>query len=106
MGNYVCSGAGLKCNMGDSSGSLTVLPDKMVNLDGQAMANIMDYKPLVNISNFGQCQSLSNPTVASATASNNGKLQPMPCIPNTVNSRGHDFDTKEFGNLFDMDFSF
>ena len=84
MAYYVCNGAQLKCSMGDNQSQLNVLPGKSVFLGGKDMANIMDNKPMVNIQPFGQCQSIANPTVASATASNSGKLQPMPCIPNTV----------------------
>lgn len=153
MANYVCSNAKTKCSMGDSPSTLMVLPDRMVQLDGQYMANIMDIKPMMNIKPFGQCKSLANPTVAAATAANMGRLQPMPCVPNTtmpwmqgetgvlikgqpallnncklqcmwagmieltddgqngtqpntVNSRGHEFDARGFGKLFDIDFSF
>lgn len=150
MGTYVCNGAQMKCSMGDNTANLSLLPDKMIKLTGQDIGNIMDNKPLLNIPTFGQCQSLVNPTVSAATAANSGKLQPMPCIPNTVapwmpgnptvlvknqpalmkddklmciwagiiefsndgqggsqadavNSRGHEFDAKGFGNLFDID---
>ena len=84
MAYYVCNGAQLKCSMGDTQSELSVLPGKSVFLGGEDMANIMDYKPMVNIQPFGQCQSPTNPTVQAATAANFGKLQPMPCIPNTT----------------------
>ena len=71
--------------MGDQQSDLGVIhPIKPVYLHGENMANIMDNKPMMNIMPFGQCRSLANPTVAAATAANLGRLQPMPCIPNTV----------------------
>ena len=85
MPYYVCKGAKLKCSMGDQQSDLGVIhPVKPVYLHGENMANIMDYKPMMNIMPFGQCKSMANPTVAAATAANQGKLQPMPCIPNTT----------------------
>jgi hypothetical protein len=84
MADYVCSNAMLKCSFGLTPSVFTVLPDKKVMIGGMPAANIMDFKPMVNIKPFGMCQSLANPTVASATAAAMGALTPMPCIPNTV----------------------
>ena len=85
MGFYVCNGANIKCMFGDAPASLIVIhPGQPVQAGGQFAANIMDFKPFVNIPTFGMCKSLANPTVAAATAACFGKLQPMPCIPNTV----------------------
>lgn len=83
MATYVCSSAQMKCSMGSSPAVLTVLPIRTVFLAGKPKANISDHQPMVNIAPFGLCRSLANPTVAAATAANLGRLQPMPCIPNT-----------------------
>jgi hypothetical protein len=86
MAKYVCSGAKLKCTMGSKESELMVIPTGRcpVFIKGNLVGTIMDYKPIVNIKPFGQCRSLANPIVAAATAANYGRLQPMPCIPNTV----------------------
>lgn len=83
MGFFVCGGASLTCSFGQAPGTLMVLPQNRV-MTTMPLANIMDHKPLVNILPFGMCQSMANPAVAAATAANYGKLQPVPCVPNTV----------------------
>lgn len=81
MGKQVVNGAMLKCSMGVAPGSLIVAPKNMVMCGNQPAANIMDQVPMMNIMPFGMCQSLANPTVASATAAAMGVLTPMQCIP-------------------------
>jgi len=71
--------------MGSQESDLTVIhPVKPMRVKGNPIAAMLDHKPIVNIKPFGQCQSLANPIVASATAAANGKLQKMPCVPNTT----------------------
>jgi hypothetical protein len=86
MAKYVCNGGKLKCSMGSRKSDFGVIPVRLaqVRIKGNLMGTIMDNKPFVNIRPFGQCQSLANPLVAAATAACNGKLQKMPCIPNTT----------------------
>ena len=86
MAYFVFNGARLKCSMGDMESFLEVFDPKGEGfVCGEKAANIKDCKPLINIPPFGMCQSLQNPSVASATAANYGKLQPMPCmVPNIV----------------------
>ena len=90
------------CTMGTGNALLVVLPDRQILLDGQPQANIMDFKPMTNIPSFGMCTSLANPTVAAATAANQGCLTPMPCVPNTTSpwQKGHEkFLLKNFPAL-------
>jgi len=68
MPNYVRKGTKLKCSMGSEQSDLDVThPSNPVYLREEPMANVMDYKPMVNIKPFGYCKSLG-----------------APCIPNTV----------------------
>ncbi|RAV09223.1 DUF4280 domain-containing protein [Paenibacillus contaminans] len=83
MGMLVCNGAMLMCSFGAAPSSLTVMPVNQVTTS-TPIANIMDNKPMVNIMPFGVCNSLANPTVASATAASLGVLTPMPCVPVTA----------------------
>lgn len=82
MPEQVAMGATLKCSMGMSSCSLIVPPGHRANNGGGAMAsaNVDDYQ-VANIPTFGMCQSLTNPSVSSATSAASGVLTPMPCIP-------------------------
>jgi hypothetical protein len=82
MANLVCMGATLQCSFGAAPSSLVVLPANGV-LTGAPAATIMDHAPMVNISPFGACSSIANPTVAAATTAALGVLTPMPCIPVT-----------------------
>ena len=84
MAVYVCMGATLQCSFGMAPSSLIVLPDKKILTSNMPKASIMDFKPMVNILPFGMCNSLANPTVASATSAALGVLTPMPCVPVTT----------------------
>jgi hypothetical protein len=80
----VVSTATLQCTFGLSPSTLSVLPVSGVMIEGRPAATIADAAPTVNIPPFGMCTSLSNPTVAAATASALGVLTPMPCLPVTT----------------------
>lgn len=69
--------------MGTSQAKLTVLHNRTVLLTGQPMANISDHLSMVNLAPFGKCRSIRYPATASATAANQGRLTPMPCMHNT-----------------------
>ena len=80
MGMLVCMGAMMQCSFGAAPSSLVVPPASQV-LTGTPAATIMDNIPISNVPPFGMCSSMSNPTVASATAAALGVLTPMPCVP-------------------------
>ena len=70
----------LQCSFGMSPCSLVVVVPTRPKCMNMLMATTMDFTP-ANIPTFGMCQSLSNPTVASATSAAMGVLTPMPCVP-------------------------
>ncbi|HHV12869.1 MAG TPA: DUF4280 domain-containing protein [Clostridiales bacterium] len=82
MGFAVCGGAMCQCSFGMAPSAFMVTPENKA-VTAMPLATIMDNIPLKNIMPFGMCQSLANPTVASATAAALGVLTPMPCIPVT-----------------------
>ncbi|NLL06008.1 MAG: DUF4280 domain-containing protein [Clostridiaceae bacterium] len=81
MDSYVVEGATLKCSFGSRTSKLKIPMKHEVYINDKTQGNMMDYAPMVNVSPFGMCSSLANPTVASATAANQGVLRKMPCIP-------------------------
>jgi hypothetical protein len=80
----VVATATLQCSFGLAPSTLAVLPIARVTIEGRPAATIADAAPNVNIPPFGMCTTLSNPTVAAATASALGVLTPMPCVPVTT----------------------
>ena len=73
----------LQCSFGLAPSTLSVLPTSRVFIEGKPAATISDSAPAMNIPPFGMCTTLSNPTVAAATAAALGVLTPMPCVPVT-----------------------
>lgn len=80
MGMCVCGGAICNCSFGAAPSILTITPENKTTTT-MPIATIMDNIPMKNILPFGMCSSLTNPTVASATAAAFGVLTPMPCVP-------------------------
>jgi len=79
----VVNGAMMLCTFGAAPGSLIVLPANKTMAGSMPAANIMDYKPMVNIPTFGMCMSMANPATAAATSAASGVLTPTPCVPVT-----------------------
>jgi len=73
MAYYVCSGAKMKYLIGSQGADLYVMhPVDPARVEGNPIAAMQDYKPMLNIKPFGQCRSLANPVVAAATAEKYG----------------------------------
>ncbi len=83
MANLVVATAMMKCSMGVAPGSLIVIRPKVM-ADKKPAANIMDYKPMVNVPTFGMCNAKPNPAVIAATAAALGTPTPAPCVPMTT----------------------
>lgn len=77
----VVNNALLQCSFGAAPGNLVVTPANKVNCGNQPAANIMDNKPMANVTGFKMCMSMANPQVAAATSAALGVLTPQPCVP-------------------------
>lgn len=77
MSQCVCTGALIKCSFGTFPTPLNVLPQSRVMACKRPAANIMDFKPFVNIMPFGFCNAPTNPMVIAAKIVGS----PAPCIP-------------------------
>lgn len=84
MSFFICGNTTIQCCYGSASSALLVQPFNRC-MTRTPLANIMDYKPMLNIQPFGMCSFTGNPAVAQATAANSGVLTPIPCIPVTQN---------------------
>lgn len=81
MSFHLCTGSMLTCPFGNAPVPFSALPVPRVQINNRPAGVMTDIAPTTNIPPFGMCSSLSNPTVASATAAAMGVLTPMPCIP-------------------------
>ncbi len=79
MPQQVKMGAMMACSFGKTPASLIVLPVNRTTAEGTPAANIMDFKPIVNIPPFGLCTAPTNPAVIAALGT------PQPCVPVTTN---------------------
>lgn len=80
MGFQVVNGAQMTCSFGAAPAGLIVLPANRENAANQPAANIMDYKPIVNIPPFGMCNSVANPATKRPPPV---IFTPAPCTPVT-----------------------
>lgn len=81
MAEQVIEGAQIRCSFGTAPAELGELPEMRFQDEDGLAANIEDCVPFLNLPPFGECCSLANPTVASATAAAAGALTPQPCLP-------------------------
>lgn len=81
MAKQVVMGAMMQCSFGVAPSSLIVLPVNRVVVENKPAANIMDFKPVVNIPPFGMCNAPTNPAVIAATSAALGVPTPAPCVP-------------------------
>jgi hypothetical protein len=80
MPNQVCTTAVMTCTFGMAPSTFNATP-RPVLTSNQVAGVITDNVPMLNVPPFGMCTTLSNPSVAAATAAALGVLTPMPCVP-------------------------
>lgn len=82
MPELLTTGCLLQCSFGVAPTPFAALelPGKPTVM-GLPAATLVEIIPIDNITPFGMCSSLANPTVATATTAALGVLTPMPCLP-------------------------
>lgn len=85
MPNQVTMGAMTTCTFGAAPSTLVVLQANRVMCEGPPAANIMDHKPMVNITRFGVCSSMANPMVIAATAAAMRGMGAVPTFGHVLN---------------------
>ncbi len=86
MSFAVTSGSFAECTCGTTPAELLADFDTGATADGSIVLTIDMIVAEVNIGSFGDCDSLLNPEVSTATAAAEGVLTPMPCVPVVVDS--------------------
>lgn len=77
MNQSVCHGAELRCSCGSLPGLLQLAGGGTSTATVQALATVLDHRPLVQIPAFGSCLCAGHPLAATAFA-------PPPCVPQTA----------------------
>ncbi|NDO46130.1 DUF4280 domain-containing protein [Clostridium sp. MD294] len=80
MAILVTAGTMCKCTFGTTPCPIIVNSQQSGIASNSIVATIFDNTP-TNISTFGMCTSMTNPTVSAATAAALGVLTPQPCKP-------------------------
>lgn len=80
MGILVTAGTMCKCSFGAAPCPIVVNSQQNGIASNSIVATIFDNTP-ANLSTFGMCTSMANPTVSAATAAALGVLTPQPCTP-------------------------
>ncbi len=80
----VTTGSMCECSFGTSPGELTADYPTGAIANGMPVLCIDMIVAEVNITSFGECDSILNPEVIAATAAAEGVLTPMPCVPVVV----------------------
>src|SRR5262249_9609555 len=76
--NLVCTGATLKCSFGTAPATFSATPGRV---SAGAAAGVVSDTTTSNVPPFGNCTSLRNPAVNTATQAAGGTLAPQPCQP-------------------------